>query len=427
MRTLTKKFLLATFLALSMEASAKASMVTMTLRNVTVKDAIVDLQKNTGYSVVIYAKDVDMNRRVNVEARNEKVANVVGKILAGQNVSYEINGKTIVVSQPKGVPSESARTQKGDDKKQRVKGNVVDEQGQPIIGASVVDKATNTGAVTDLDGNFVLDVPIGTELTISYVGFADYKLRAAQNMNVQLRPDTQLLSDVVVVGYGSQKKVDVTGSIASVTGKDIARSPMANLTNSIGGKLAGLRVVQRSGEPGKDGSDIDIRGYGTALVVVDGVPSSFDQIDPNEIESITILKDASAAVYGIRAANGVVLVTTKRGGSQATKIELNSTFSWQRPTIYPELCNAAQFVELTDEDLVNRGKQRSRKVREMACRRPGLRKHRLVQRGGKALGSATAIQPQRARRNRQGPLFCLVGLSQRGWHLAFQQFEFPAF
>jgi len=357
MRTLTKKFLLATFLALSMEVSAKASMVTMTLRNVTVKEAIVDLQKNTGYSVVIYAKDVDMNRRVNVEARNEKVANVVGKILAGQNVSYEINGNTIVVSQPKGVPSESARTQKGDDKKQRVKGNVVDEQGQPIIGASVVDKATNTGAVTDLDGNFVLDVPIGTELTISYVGYSDYKLRAAQNMNVQLKPNTKLLDDVVVVGYGSQKKVDVTGSIASVTGKDIARSPMANLTNSIGGKLAGLRVVQRSGEPGKDGSSIDIRGYGSALVVVDGVPSSFDQIDPNEIESITILKDASAAVYGIRAANGVILVTTKRGGSQATKIELNSTFSWQRPTIYPELCNAAQFVELTDEDLVNRGKQ----------------------------------------------------------------------
>ena len=197
----------------------------------------------------------------------------------------------------------------------------------------------------------------GTELTISYVGYTDYKLRASQNMNVQLKPNTKLLDDVVVVGYGSQKKVDVTGSIASVTGKDIARSPMANLTNSIGGKLAGLRVVQRSGEPGKDGSNIDIRGYGTALVVVDGVPSSFDQIDPNEIESITILKDASAAVYGIRAANGVILVTTKRGGSQATKIELNSTFSWQRPTIYPELCNAAQFAELTDEDLVNRGKQ----------------------------------------------------------------------
>ena len=140
----------------------------------------------------------------------------MGQILAGQNVTYEINGKTIVVSQRKSDPSESARTQKGDEKKQRVKGNVVDEQGQPIIGASVVDKATNNGTVTDIDGNFVLDVATGTELTISYVGYSDYKLRASQNMNVQLKPNTKLLDDVVVVGYGSQKKVDVTGSIASV-------------------------------------------------------------------------------------------------------------------------------------------------------------------------------------------------------------------
>lgn len=357
MRPLTKKFLLATFLALSMEVTVQASTVTMTLRNVTVKQAIVDLQKNTGYSVVIYAKDVDMNRRVSVDARNEKVANVVGQILAGQDVDYEVNGKTIVVSQHKSEPKETARTQKANDKKQKMQGKVVDEMGQPITGASVVDKATNTGTVTDLDGNFSVDLVPGTELTISYVGYNDFKLKATANMNVQLKPNTQLLSDVVVVGYGSQKKVDVTGSIASVTGKDIARSPMANLTNSIGGKLAGLRVVQRSGEPGNDASNIDIRGYGKALVIVDGMPGSLGQIDPNEIESVTILKDASAAVYGIRAANGVILVTTKRGGTQATKIELNSTFSWQRPTIYPELCNAAQFVELTDEDLVNRGKQ----------------------------------------------------------------------
>lgn len=293
MRTLTKKFLLATFLALSTGVMAKGSGVESTLNGAT--------SKQIGSSV----------------ERNQKVS----------------------------------------DKKQRVNGTVFDEQGEPVIGASVVDKATNFGTVTDVNGKFSFDVPLGTELTISYVGYADYKLRATQNMEIKLKPNTQLLNDVVVVGYGSQKKVDVTGSISSVTGKDIARSPMANLTNSIGGKLAGLRVVQRSGEPGKDGSDIDIRGYGTALVVVDGVPSSFDQIDPNEIESVTILKDASAAVYGIRAANGVVLITTKRGGVQATKIEFNTTFSWQRPTIYPKLCSAAQFVELTDEDLVNRGKQ----------------------------------------------------------------------
>lgn len=141
MRPLTKKFLLATFLALSMEVTVQASTVTMTLRNVTVKQAIVDLQKNTGYSVVIYAKDVDMNRRVSVDARNEKVANVVGQILAGQDVDYEVNGKTIVVSQHNSEPKETARTQKANDKKQKMQGKVVDEMGQPITGASVVDKA----------------------------------------------------------------------------------------------------------------------------------------------------------------------------------------------------------------------------------------------------------------------------------------------
>ena len=226
MRTLTKKFLLATFLALS-----------------------------------------------------------TGVIAKGSGVESTLNGAS-----SKQIGSSVERNQKVSDKKQRVNGTVFDEQGEPVIGASVVDKATNFGTVTDVNGKFSFDVPLGTELTISYVGYADYKLRATQNMEIKLKPNTQLLNDVVVVGYGSQKKVDVTGSISSVTGKDIARSPMANLTNSIGGKLAGLRVVQRSGEPGKDGSDIDIRGYGTALVVVDGVPSSFDQIDPNEIESVTILR-----------------------------------------------------------------------------------------------------------------------------------------
>lgn len=356
MRNLTRKCLFVTFLAVSLGLSAQARTVTMNLRNVTVKTAIVNLQKTTGYSVVIYAKDVDMGRRVNIKANNEELSTVIEQILVGQNVSYEIHGKTIVVHQRSTQTSEETNPQQ-QDKKTKIKGTVIDDQEQPVIGATVKDKKTQAATVTDLDGNFTLEVPLGTELTITYVGFSDMKMRASQNMRVQLQPDMQLLSDVVVVGYGTQKKVDVTGSISTVSGKDIARSPMANLTNSLGGKLSGLRVVQRSGEPGNDAANVDIRGYGTALVIVDGVPSSFAQIDPNEIENVTILKDASAAVYGIRAANGVILVTTKRGGTQRTTIELNGTFSWQRPTKYPKLANAAEFVELTDEDLINRGKQ----------------------------------------------------------------------
>lgn len=375
MSKLLRKSLLTAFLTISggFNAQAQARSVTMNLRNVTVKSAIVNLQKATGYSVVIYAKDVDMSRHVDVNAKNENISKVVDQILSGQNVNYEINGNAIVVSQRKSnTPSGGKSTQRPKtDKRTHVTGTIVDEQGQPVVGVTVVDKATNTGTVTDINGNFSMNVPTGTELTVTYVGYADMKVRASEGMTVKLRPNTQLLNDVVVVGYGTQKKVDVTGSISSVSGKDLVRSPMANLTNSLGGKLSGLRVVQRSGEPGNDAASIDIRGYGSALVIVDGVPSSFSQIDPNEIESVTILKDASAAVYGIRAANGVILVTTKRGGKQATKIELNTTFSWQRPTKYPKLANAAQFAELTDEDLINRGKQPTYGAEELEKWRKG--------------------------------------------------------
>lgn len=291
-----------------------------------------------------------------INVQNASLRSVLSSLLQDKDVNFTIEDKFVYLKLRESSVAPKRQTRQI-GKTRKFSGTVLDENGEPVIGASVVDKVTKVGTVTDMDGNFMLDVAEGTELTISYVGYFDRKVRASQNMNVQLKAGTQLLNDVVVVGYGSQKKVNVTGSISSVSGKDIVRSPMANLTNSIGGKLAGLRVVQRSGEPGNDGGNIDIRGYGTALVIVDGMPSSFDQIDPNEIENITILKDASAAVYGIRAANGVILVTTKRGGLQTTKIELNTTFSWQRPTKYPNLCNAAQFAELTDEDLVNRGKQ----------------------------------------------------------------------
>lgn len=157
------------------------------------------------------------------------------------------------------------------------------------------------------------------------------------------------------MGYGTQKKGSITGSVAGIETQDLVKAPSSDLSSTLGGKLPGLRVVTRSGTPGDSGAEIDIRGFGNALVIVDGVPSSFSQIDPNEIENISILKDASAAVYGVQAANGVILVTTKRGSDGKTKINFNSTFNWQRPTMYPKMVNAAQFVELTDEDKINRG------------------------------------------------------------------------
>ncbi len=235
-------------------------------------------------------------------------------------------------------------------------GTVKDKNGEPVIGATIVEKGNaKNGVVTDVDGNFTINVRPGAKLVISYVGSVPQEVTAGQGLNITLQEEDQSLNEVVVVGYGTQKKVNVTGAIATVGGNELAKTPTANLTNTLGGKLAGLRSVTRSGEPGADASSIDIRGYGSALVIVDGVPSSIERLDPNDIESVTVLKDASAAIYGIQAANGVILVTTKRGSSGKAQIELNTTFSYQRPTIYPKLASAAEFVELTDEDLVNRG------------------------------------------------------------------------
>lgn len=239
-----------------------------------------------------------------------------------------------------------------------VKGVVLDAAGLPIIGANVIEKGNGSnGAITDINGEFSFNVPQNATLLISYIGYATQEAKAIKNkiLKIVLIEDSEILDAVVVVGYGMQKKANVTGSIAMTEGKELMRAPVANLTNSLTGRLPGIRTLNSSGEPGYNGADMDIRGFGAPLVIVDGVPGDFSQIDANEIENISILKDASAAVYGIQAANGVVLVTTKRGSENKTQINLSGSFSWQQPTILPDMVNAAQYAELIDEDKMNRG------------------------------------------------------------------------
>ena len=226
-----------------------------------------------------------------------------------------------------------------------VKGVVLDAAGLPIIGANVIEKGNGSnGAITDINGEFSFNVPQNATLLISYIGYATQEAKAIKNkiLKIVLIEDSEILDAVVVVGYGMQKKANVTGSIAMTEGKELMRAPVANLTNSLTGRLPGIRTLNSSGEPGYNGADMDIRGFGAPLVIVDGVPGDFSQIDANEIENISILKDASAAVYGIQAANGVVLVTTKRGSENKTQINLSGSFSWQQPTILPDMVNAAQ-------------------------------------------------------------------------------------
>ncbi|CAN1531482.1 OMP_RagA_SusC, TonB-linked outer membrane protein, SusC/RagA family [Spirosomataceae bacterium] len=241
-----------------------------------------------------------------------------------------------------------------------IKGKVTDETGSGLPGVTVTEKGTTNGGITDVNGQFSVNVKgDAAVLVFSFVGYAGLEevVGSRSIINVTLTPDVSSLNEVVVVGYGTQKKETITGSVASVKGSELVKSPVVNLSNSIAGRMAGVVAVNRSGEPGADGSAIRIRGSNTlnngdALIVVDGIPNragGLDRINPNDIESVSVLKDASAAIYGSRAANGVILITTKRGKTGKPQLSYSANQGYSQPTVIPKLTNAAQYVGMLND------------------------------------------------------------------------------
>ena len=246
-----------------------------------------------------------------------------------------------------------------------ISGTVVDSQGEPIIGASVVIVGGKTvqGTVTDFDGNFTLKANPGTQLKISYVGYKELIVKATANMKITLEEEATMLQGVEVVAYGVQKKVTVTGALSSVKAEDLTRTPVSSVNNVLAGQLSGVTTVQTSGEPGSDAAQIFVRGQGTwadssPLIQVDGVERDMWDIDPNEIESVTVLKDASAtAVFGVRGANGVILITTKRGSEGKAKISFNLSFSALTPTKMVEQTSSYEYATFHNAMRANDGKE----------------------------------------------------------------------
>ena len=233
-----------------------------------------------------------------------------------------------------------------------VKGTVLDSHGEPVIGANVVVDNTTQGTITDIDGNFKLSVPMGAKLKISFIGYETQTVVVKNaKMSIVLADDSNVLDEVQIVAYGAQKKVTVTGAVSGVKGSDLLKTPTGSVTNVLSGQLTGITTVQYSGEPGADVAEIFVRGQGTwnnsaPLIQVDGVERTFNEIDPNEIESITVLKDASAtAVFGVRGANGVVLITTRRGTEGKAKISFTTSASVLMPTKTAKKANAYQYAD----------------------------------------------------------------------------------
>ena len=249
----------------------------------------------------------------------------------------------------------------------QISGTVTDEKGTPLPGVSVQIKSTTRGVATDFDGKYSIEASQGNVLLFSSMGYASQEKTVGGKssvINVQLKEDTQELGEVVVVGYGTQKKENLTGAVAAVSAETLTKRPVANTATMLQGQVPGLRIVQGSGQPGAESASIRVRGQGTyssagsdPLVLIDGVPGSLANINPNDIENISVLKDAaSASIYGARAANGVILVTTKLGNDGHFKISYQNNFAIHTPTRMLKLVtNSAEYMRLFNEAKTNSG------------------------------------------------------------------------
>lgn len=330
-------FLAATTLNIS------AQKVTLSVQNISLKEAFRQLEQASDYKIAYNSSQLDASRLISMDARNQEVTDVLAKLLTDTGCTFKENGKYLVV-----VPlSEQQQTK-------HAVGTVTDANGEPIVGANVIVQGTTIGTITDVDGKFELDVPQNATLMISYIGFLDETLVVKGNtgaLKVVLREDTQKLDEVVVVGYGTQKRVNLTGSVQSVGAEDLVKRNVSSSSLALQGLVPGMVVSQSSGAPGATAS-IQIRGTGSInsnnspLVLIDGVEGDMNSIDMNAIESISVLKDAaSASIYGSRASNGVILVSTKRAKDTKVTVTYNGYVGLRTPTEMPQEVDAVTYME----------------------------------------------------------------------------------
>lgn len=329
---------------------------TVKMNNKTIRDVFSYIEKNSEFIFIYQGTKIDLDRKVSINLSDQPVQNILHEVFAGTNETYSIKGRQIIV---KKVPvKEEIGAPRADQQKETVTGLLTDTEGNPIIGATVTIKGTSHGVTTDINGKYMLNnVDKGNIIEYRYIGYnTEEKIyRGEKNINIRMQEATVGLEDVVIIGYGQQKKESVVSSLNTISAKELSM-PTRSLSNNIAGQIAGVLAIQRTGEPGKDNSEFWIRGIssfagGTSpLVLVDGVPRSMNDITVDEIESFTVLKDASAtAVYGAEGANGVVLITSKRGTSQKPTLDIRAEFGVSKPTRLPNLANSYEFAQLYNE------------------------------------------------------------------------------
>ena len=350
MRISTFLLMVCVFCSYAGNAHSQNAKVSIRMNNVKLDKILNEIENQTDY-LFIYNNQVDINKITSVKVKNEAVAQVLDKILSGTGINYELEGTHIILT------TEAIKDLHAQQQAKTVTGTVTDVSGEPIIGANIRIKGTTTGTITDIDGNFSIEAEPQSVIEVSYIGYLTQEtvINNQKSIRFLLKEDTKTLDEVVVIGYGVQKKADLTGSVANINTEKLNTQSNANIGQALQGKIAGVDIVSQGGAPGS-GTRIMVRGIGTLnnaspLYIVDGMNmNSIDHINPNDIASIDVLKDASsAAIYGSRAANGVIIVTTKEGSNTEGKpiIDLSVNLGISTASKFLDMLDAKGWAEVT--------------------------------------------------------------------------------
>lgn len=360
---LTTLALIAFSLNISATVYSQKTKLSLNVNNQSIKEILFLIENQSEFRFIYESGKINLDKKVSVREKDQSVETILNHLFAKEGIKYEITENNLILINPAEKSNSPGMPVVAQGKKGNVTGIVTDASGEPIIGANVVEKGTANGTITDIDGKYTLDNVSGKILLISYIGYISQEVpvRDGSPVNVKLLEDTQRLEEVVVVGYGVQKKVNLTGSVSSVSAEDIQDSPAGSLSSALVGKMAGVLLTQSGGKPGA-GADMTVRSKGTwndsaPLYVIDGIVRdkfAFDGLDASEVENLSVLKDgASAAIYGARAANGVVLVTTKKGKVGKPTIAYTGSIGLSDATMIPETQNAYnQAVFINDNRIV---------------------------------------------------------------------------
>jgi TonB-linked SusC/RagA family outer membrane protein len=382
-------FLLA--MAINVQASTYSESVKFDLKmnKVSLKEVFQTITEQSEFKFIYNNDVVNDKQKVSVNTDGARVEEILDEILPQFNLEYRVVDRQVIVFPIEAKAKSETVSPTNSQQQKTISGKVVDDRGAPLPGVAVVVKGTTVGVVTDIDGNYSLQVPSDAQiLAFSFIGMKgqEVTIGTQTTINVTMAAEITDLDEVVVVGYGTQKRANVVGAVTTVSGEMLAAIPAVNVSNAISGHLPGSVVIQQTGEPGQMTPRVLVRGRTTLggdagtyasntapLVVIDGIPGrSMDEIDPNDIESLSILKDASAAIYGAQAANGVILIKTKSG--QEGKPRLNYQFysGMMTPTVIPEVTNAAEYAEMLSEYQVAQGKARRYTDRDIELFRSGV-------------------------------------------------------